>query len=388
MTEQSRVASPPQPVVGIPAPAPAGPRVGSRTPSVLVALGIALGGLLFLCVLGYLILGLGASGVAVAAVAALIPLVIVLLSIRWIDRWEPEPRAALLFALLWGAGVSVVVALAVDLGVQVGAYFTGGEPNDVLQAVVQAPLVEEIAKGLGVLLVLLAGRRWFDGPVDGLVYAATVAAGFAFTENVLYFATELAQGGSSIVSIFVLRGLFSPFAHVLFTACTGLALGVASRRTGKAGALGYFVIGLVPAIFLHALWNGALSVVTDVVAYYFAIQVPIFLGFVAIVVILRAHERRLTRARLEEYAAVGWFNPTEVAFVSTYAGRRTAMAWARANSRPGVDRARAMRAFIRDATRLAHARQRLASTRPAPGSTPDERILLDAVVRDRAALLG
>ena len=71
----------------------------------------------------------------------------------------------------------------------------------------QAPLVEEVAKGLGVLLIYAFSRAHFDGPVDGLVYAATVAAGFAFTENILYFGVALVEGGAEeLGATFVMRG--------------------------------------------------------------------------------------------------------------------------------------------------------------------------------------
>ncbi len=128
---------------------------------------------------------------------ALIPLTIVLLGIRWIDRWEPEPRSGLIFAFLWGAGVSVLLALFVDFGISEQIAAGGGATNGTIfaQTVFQAPIVEEFGKGLGVLLIFIVGRRFFDGPVDGIVYAATVASGFAFTENIQYFGLQIAEAG-------------------------------------------------------------------------------------------------------------------------------------------------------------------------------------------------
>ena len=379
----------PTPVDGFWHPAP--PRRGAGGGAiVLAALGIAIGALLLLAVLAYFLLGFGVVGVAVSAVVALVPLVIVLSAVRWIDRWEPEPRGALWFAFLWGAGVAVVIALAVDLTLDLaGAAGAAPGRSDFVAAVIQAPLVEETAKGLGVLLILLVARRYFDGPVDGLVYAATVAGGFAFTENIEYFGSALVEGGpANLATTFLVRGIFSPFAHVMFTACTGFALGVASRRTRGAGAIGYFLLGLIPAAMLHALWNGAFYVVTDILVYYVAIQVPLFLGAVALVLALRRHERAVTRQRLGEYAAVGWFTPGEVDLLSTWFGRRHALAWARAQSGPGRDRVAPMKRFVRDATRLAHTRERLVRGRAAIGTAPDEQGLLAAISEDRRALLA
>ena len=88
---------------------------------------------------------------------------------------------------LWGACVATAGALLLNTSsMLVIAEVAGRESARDVAAVVVAPVVEESLKGLGVLLVLLLRRREFDGVVDGIVYAATCAAGFAFAENVLY----------------------------------------------------------------------------------------------------------------------------------------------------------------------------------------------------------
>jgi RsiW-degrading membrane proteinase PrsW (M82 family) len=364
------------------------PPPGHAARAVAATFGIALGVLAVAAVLLYLISALGTAGVAISAVAALIPFVIVLLTIRWIDRWEPEPRPALVFAVLWGAGVAVSVALIFDLGVQIALAAVGGRPDDFLQAAVQAPIVEESAKGFGVLLLFWVNRRHFDGPVDGIVYAASVAAGFAFTENILYFGRTLVESGlgPQFVFTFIVRGVFSPFAHLLFTACTGYAIGKAAERGGGALAgLGAYVLGLIPAALLHALWNGGLALARSTVEYYLFIEVPIFLGALTVVLVVRARERGITRARLGEYAEAGWFTPQEVALVSTPTGRRQAMRWADAQRDPRTKRT-AMKRLIGDATRLGHARQRLLRGRATIGRTPDEQELLARIVADRRVL--
>lgn len=352
----------------------------------LAVIGFVVLGLVALLVAVYLVIGLGPVGVAIGALMALVPLVIVFLGVRWIDRWEPEPRGALLFAFLWGAGVSVLIALAVDAEIQNAVAVVGGriEGYEFFSAAIQAPVVEEAGKGLGVLLLFWAARRHFDGPVDGIVYAAWVGGGFAFTENILYFGVQLTEGGllnGDTIEIFFIRGLMSPFAHVMFTALTGAALGVAARRAGPIVGVLYFVAGLVPAMLLHAFWNGALFFVGDFYGYYLLVQVPMFLVAVGLVTMLRRQEQRLTAARLAEYAAAGWLHPQEVAMLATASGRRTATAWAARNGVPEL-----MAAFIRDATRLAHARQRILGGRGGIGAQADEAELLHRVAASRHAL--
>jgi RsiW-degrading membrane proteinase PrsW (M82 family) len=352
---------------------------------VLAIVGFVLLGVLALGVGGYLLLVLGPVAAGIAAVMALVPLIVVVLVIAWIDRWEPEPRAALWFALLWGAVASVAMALLFSYGAQVAEQLAGirqGTGTQVFSTVVQAPIVEEFSKGLGVLLLFWVFRRQFDGPVDGLVYGATVAVGFAFTENIQYFGLALMNSDlSSVSETFLLRAILSPFAHVMFTSCTGIVLGLASRRGGTG--IGWFLLGLIPAMFLHALWNGASLVVRDFYAYYVTVQVPLFLLAIAIVLFLRRRERRLTALRLAEYAEAGWFSRSEVALLSSGAGRSQGKAWAR---RGGFGRQ--FDRFARDATRLAFTRQRLVSGRDRQRAVHHEAELLERIVADRRALAG
>jgi len=361
-------------------PRPAAPSKRNTTLLVLGIIGIAIGALILLVVVVYVMAGLGPVAFGISGILALIPLAIVLIGVNWVDRWEPEPRGILVFAFLWGAGASVLAALIVGVVIEIVA---GGSDLEVFGAVVQAPVVEEFAKGFGILLILWFARKHFDGPIDGLVYGAWVAGGFAFTENILYFGSALLESGATgVAQLFFIRGLMSPFAHVMFTAFTGVALGLAARRTGAAGAIGYFLIGLIPAIGLHALWNGALFVVGEhFFVYYALVQFPLFVGAVLLVLYLRRQEAKLTRDRLAEYAAVGWFDPAEVDALATGAGRRQSMAWAR-QRRLG----KLMRQYTHDATKLAFTRQRLITGRAGVGAVADEAALLASIVAARHAL--
>ncbi len=214
----------------------------------LGVLGIVVASLALVAVGALFLLWLGPGFTAFGALLALIPLAVVLFGVRWIDRWEPEPRGLLIFAFLWGAGMSVAAALIVGFSIASAIPVDAAQSAafDFASSVVVAPIVEETAKGLGVLLIFLIARRAFDGPVDGIVYAAVVAGGFAFTENIEYFAIELSDPAGSISSVFFIRGILSPFAHVMFTAMTGLFIGLAAQRGGRWLGVGGFFVGLVP----------------------------------------------------------------------------------------------------------------------------------------------
>src|SRR6185312_12181023 len=95
---------------------------------------------------------LGTETLFVVGLLALFPLGVCLAALRWIDRWDPEPRLALLFAFAWGAGASIAGSLI--FGEAFGKAFAAlaaATGPDLFGAVVQAPVVEETMKGLGVL---------------------------------------------------------------------------------------------------------------------------------------------------------------------------------------------------------------------------------------------
>ena len=364
-----------------PAVMPVPPRRG-RTAPVWIA-GILV--VVLAALVGYFLNAIGPAASLIGMLLALIPLAGVLVAVRLVDRWEPEPRSLVIFAVAWGATAAVGIALGVDLLLSIVFGPATSPEAEAVSAIIQAPIVEEFGKGLGVYIIFLVGRRAFDGPVDGIVYGALVGAGFAFTENIQYFAISFLEGGAADTTVtFFLRGILSPFAHVMFTSVTGFALGLAARRGARAGrALGPWIVGMIGATILHAIWNGAAGR-GDVWGRYHTQQVPLFVGFILGILALRREESRLTRRRLGEYAEAGWFTPQETDMLATAAGRKAGLAWA-ATLRG--DRTSLMKGFIADATSLAAARQRAITGRD-PNAAEDERVLLQRTVAARAALFA
>jgi hypothetical protein len=157
-------------------------------------------------------------------------------------------------------------------------------------------------------------------------------------------------------------------------------MGFAARRGSNALAALAFVAGLVPAMLLHTGWN---SMGRDFLAQYVFVQVPIFFLAALVIVLLRVAERRLTRQRLSEYAAAGWFTAAEVDMLATGSGRRSAMRWAKS-----VGRAAEMKALLHAATRLASTRQRILTGKDVPARQRDEQHQLAEITALRAAVVG
>ncbi|MDD7935264.1 PrsW family intramembrane metalloprotease, partial [Actinomycetospora straminea] len=354
-------------------------------------LGLILLGICALITIGLASTEIGAVGVVVGVVLALVPVAPVVAAFLWIDRFEPEPPRLLLGAFLWGAGLSALVAVVINSSAIIAAeLLLGRGQGDVVGAVISAPLVEEFVKGAFVVGLLLVRRREFDGIVDGVVYAGITAAGFAFTENIIYFGRAFAESadgapGGAVLATFVLRGVLSPFAHPLFTAMIGIGVGIASqarsRVVGTAAVLGGYVL----AVMLHALWNSSTQLGAGFFGVYVLIMLPLFAGMIGLVVWQRRREADVLARQMPGFAAAGWIAPSEVPLLSSLAGRRR---WRSAvNRRAGATAARAVEDYQHAVTELAFLRAR--AERGALPPRPDWHAeLLDAVVRTRLAAVN
>jgi protease PrsW len=220
----------------------------------------------------------------VAVLLGLVPLVIVLPVLAFLDRVEPEPRPSKVHAVLWGGTIAALVSGVVNTVVLVAS-------SEAVAAVVSAPLIEETMKGLGVYWAVR--RREVDSVMDGLVYAGWVGLGFAVVENFDYFALAAVTG--VLAETFVLRALLTPFAHPLFTAWTGLAIGLAVSRGRPVWPR--VLWGWALAVAAHAAWNGSLvlterteePLILGVAAVAF---VALFAAAVVMVLVVRRREQR------------------------------------------------------------------------------------------------
>jgi hypothetical protein len=254
-------------------------------------------------------------------------------------------------------------------------------------AVYLAPFTEETLKGLGILLVYLLRRREFDGIIDGIVYGGIIGAGFAFSENILYLGREFVEyGQQGLTELFILRCIMGPFAHPLFTAFTGIGLGLAvavMRSLWSRVLVG--LAGYLLAVLFHGIWN--LSAATGhLIGAYVLFQIPLFVCFVALIVGLRYREGRLIRTYLSQYADAGWLSHQEVAMLSSLPARRQARVWA--SQQGGKAAVASMRAFQDGASDLALLRARMVRGSAERDAAAHERMLLEAIVANRRAFVG
>jgi protease PrsW len=196
-----------------------------------------------------------------SVVAAIIPTLIYVTLIYWVDRYEKEPLWLLTAAFLWGAIPSIIAAFILNTAFHLPFHMILGPGiGDAIGAVLIAPPVEETLKGMALLLILFVWRHEIDSLLDGIIYGAMVGMGFAMVENVYYFMNVYAEGGVEAwqINIFM-RAIFFGLNHALFTSMTGLGIAISRFARDPLTQYGAPVIGWLAAIFLHSVHNFAAS---------------------------------------------------------------------------------------------------------------------------------
>lgn len=248
----------------------------------------------------------------IGGVAAVFTPVVFLILGYFFDYYEREPFRFIIAMFMWGVmstfiAFTINTTLSLFLGVAVDPTLSA-----LLIAVLIAPIVEETAKGTGLLII--SGHHEYDGVLDGIIYGFAIGMGFAAVENWLYFASNaspIAVGGLPEWAYNILyRSILCSLAHGCFTATTGAVIGLFKQRKNlRDYAFTGFIFGLPLAIFLHGLFN--FSAILDVILQEvtekaFGVPIPVFdpiltigvtLIYVIIGIVLQRDLRK--KARLE-----------------------------------------------------------------------------------------
>ena len=162
------------------------------------------------------------------------------------DKIEPEPKHLIVKTFFWGMA-AVIPAIFLETPFK-------GMAGGLALTVVAAPIFEEYFKYFAVRRTIYAHDE-FDEPMDGIVYAAAAALGFASLENAFFLFSAYSRGGESLVwSTFTIRALLSVPGHVMFSAMWGYALGVAKFSPG-VNKRKVIAGGVALAMLLHGLFN-------------------------------------------------------------------------------------------------------------------------------------
>lgn len=174
------------------------------------------------------------------------------------DILEPEPKSLVIRMFVYGMAL-VAPASLLEEGLGSSLFML----PDLWITILLAPVIEESLKYLLVRHSIYTYRE-FNEPMDGIVYAAAVALGFASLENLHYVgrfyfsattAAEIEAAASPVLQTAAIRAVFSVPAHVLFSTMWGFALGAAKFMDHPAKANSLVRGGLWLGVIMHAIFN-------------------------------------------------------------------------------------------------------------------------------------
>lgn len=181
-----------------------------------------------------------------AILAGIIPSLIWLFFWNREDHEQPEPRSLLVACFIGGM---VAVLLAIPTEQFIATLTKTAEWKYSLWAV-----AEEVLKFIVVAVVALRSR-YYDEPIDAMIYCITVALGFAALENTLFIFGAIANNNLIAgLSTGNMRFIGATLVHVVSSTLIGFALGLAFYKNVFVKVI-YFLIGIAGAIAIHAGFN-------------------------------------------------------------------------------------------------------------------------------------
>lgn len=293
-----------------------------------------------------------------------------------VDRFRPMRWRIWWLTLGWGAAVATLLSMYANTWAAEHMAVSGdGDPAaSARSAIYAAPFVEEAAKATVLFLIALLIRYRLVSKLSGIVLAGLSAAGFAFTENIIYYARVIVYASSQIGAgdaaqalheIVMLRGLILCFGHPLFTAMTGVGLAVALRTHSKVVRVLAPLAGYLAAALLHMLFNSQVTLNQGLNEFlnmlltlgWGAMLFPLLViagpaGFLLRQIQLQG---RLIDARLTDYVRMGWLEQTDPLVFSKVRFRLRAIllaltrGWRPLVATVNVQRAVSELAYLRDA---------------------------------------
>ncbi|MBN1622824.1 MAG: PrsW family intramembrane metalloprotease [Clostridia bacterium] len=199
---------------------------------------------------------------------ALIPVAVLVVLLVFADRHNKEPAKLLAKVFIFGILASIPV-LIIQVILNTFSAATGIWAI-IFQAFIVAGLTEEYMKRMVVLKIAFRNPA-FDERLDGIIYCAFAALGFAAIENVLYLISYY----PTQPSVAIYRAVLSVPAHMLFGITMGYYLSLSKYCSNPVLSRKYFQRSLIYPVLLHGTFNFLLS-----------INIPLLLVFVPFIIFM------------------------------------------------------------------------------------------------------
>jgi RsiW-degrading membrane proteinase PrsW (M82 family) len=213
---------------------------------------------------------------------AFLPPIIYVIWIRNTEKFEREKWKPIFVCFLWGATISVIAAIILELIFHFSIAPSIDDPNvfGLASVIVIAPFVEELTKPLALRLKTV--KKEIDELEDGLIYGAVAGLGFSATENLFYGRSFFTYGLFLFFVLITIRSIGGCLLHASATAWTGYGYGkTLMKHTSLIRVLPYFLL----AIIVHAFYNAVLSF--DTVGVYVSLIVALTFTIISIQIVRR-----------------------------------------------------------------------------------------------------
>lgn len=242
----------------------------------------------------------------------------------WLDRFRASSPVAWLLTFLWGACASTWVSIHVNSwAAEMMATTEANSDTGSRAAVFSAPFIEELSKATILVVLVIFMRRRLVSRLSMVALAGLSAVGFAFTENIIYYARvwmqatndiTIANPDETMMELVMLRGVYTSFGHPLFTLMTAsglvIGLGARSRIVRVLAPVGGFLLACAG----HMLFNGLASTnpMNQLQRAWFLALALVGVIIISLIVSVVGNGQ-LIRARLTDYQRAGWLSERDVA---------------------------------------------------------------------------
>jgi RsiW-degrading membrane proteinase PrsW (M82 family) len=324
----------------------------------------------------------------VAILGALIPTVIYVLFVWWLDRYEKEPLWLLALAFLWGAGPAAFLSIAFEQLVAPASAILRTEAltANLINIAIGAPLVEESLKGIALIGLVLAFYREFDDVLDGIIYGAMIGFGFALTENIVGYFLPILSGEAISAGVFFifLRTVVFGTNHAFWTGITGAAIGYARLARDRRQQVLVPLAGWSLAVLFHSLHNIGTAMVQEGICLPLGVSLIINWGGLLLLLLVAAlalrRECDWIEVGLVEEVDRGALTPAEYDLLRS-SDQRLWVQW-QAYRQGGRRASRAVGRYFQTATELAFEKRHLRVDGERGGDTTEvERLQQELAVR-------
>ena len=207
-------------------------------------------------------------------VLAILPGLLICFLLFKLDKFEKEPILHLSICFVLGV-LCCFPAMKLEMwGDQLGYDENQGIGTLLVFSYIVVALSEELVKYLALVFYPFQ-RKFFNEPLDGIVYAVMIGMGFATLENILY-------ADRFGLQTIIVRAFTAVPAHAVFAIIMGYYVGLA--KFDLKNRKKYLALGLLIPVLIHGTydvfilqgyyeWLMVLATVTLTISAYFAYRV-------------------------------------------------------------------------------------------------------------------